>query len=209
MKTILSTIATILLIVSSLSSNTFAANKKANKTAEVAATTLLENVSNINKIEVHGNVQLYVTNGLNDKVKVYDNYYNQNALVQEQDGVLRISSYKNEKLVVWVTVADLKSLSAFDNASVESFGKFSALDFNLSLNNNAVANFDMDCIEAKIAVNDSAKANISGNAAQTSLVVNQSATLNATKLVADNITTKRVQPQAKPVASVLDQLAYN
>jgi hypothetical protein len=208
MKTKILSIATILLIVASVSSKTFAADKNTSNTA-VAATTLLENVSNINKIEVHGNVQLYVTNGVNDKVKVYDNYYNQNALVQEQDGVLRISSYKNEKLVVWVTVSDLKSVSAYDNASVESFGKFSALDFNLSLNNSATANFNMDCIEAKIAVNDSAKANISGNASQTSLVINQSATVNATQLVADNITTQRIQPKAKVLASVLDELAIN
>ncbi|MEO6523347.1 MAG: DUF2807 domain-containing protein [Mucilaginibacter sp.] len=209
MKIKILSIATILLIVASISSKTFAAGKNISKTAEATATTLLENVSNINKIEVHGNVQLYVTNGLNDKIKVYDNYYNQNALVQEQDGVLRISSYKNEKLVVWVTVADLKLLSAYDNASVESFGKFSALDFSLNLNNSATANFNMDCIEAKIAVSDSAKANISGNASQTSLVINQSATVNATQLIADNISTQRVQPKAKVLANVLDELAFN
>lgn len=209
MKTKFLSIATILFLTVSVSSKTFAANQKDSNLTEAAAATMLDNMSSISKIEVHGNVQLYVTNGLSDKVKVYDSYYSQNALVQEQNGVLRISSYKNEKLVVWVTVNDLKAISAYDNASVESFGKFSALEFNLSLNNNATANFDMDCVEAKIAVNDTAKANISGFASQTALVVNQAATINAGQLSAGKLTTQRIELKAKPVADVLDQIAYN
>jgi hypothetical protein len=203
MKTIILSIATLLTISLSVSNKTFAASKKDGGSV---VTTMLTNVNNINKIEVHGNVQLYVTNGLTDQVKVYDSYYNQNALVQEQNGVLRISSYKNEKLVVWVTVNDLKSISAYDNASVESFGKFSALEFNLSLNNNATATFDMDCVEAKIAVNDNAKANIAGTATQTNMVVNQSATVNTSKFVAGTLVAKTIKPIATVDSGVLDQL---
>jgi len=205
MKTIILSIATALTILVSVSSNTFAASKK---DGGVTATTLLTNVNNINQIEVHGNVQLYVTNGVSDQVKVYDSYYNQNALVQTQNGVLRISSYKNEKLVVWVTVNDLKAISAYDNAVVESFGKFSALEFNLNLNNNATATFDMDCVEAKIAVNDNAKANITGKANQSSVVVNQAATLNTSKFAAEQNVTKVIRPKVI-IADALDQLAYN
>jgi len=101
---------------------------------------------------------------------------------------------QTEKLVVWVTVNDLRAISAYDNASVESFGKLSSLDLNLSLNNNATANFNLDCAEAKIAVNDNAKANISGTATQSSIVVNQSATLNTAKFYAEQVTQKRVTP---------------
>lgn len=188
MKTKILSIATILFIVFSVSNKTFATSKNDDNT------TVLTNVSNINKIEVHGNVQLYVSTGETDKVKVYDTYYNQNALVQEQDGVLRISSYKSEKLVVWVTVSELHTLAAYDNASVESFGKFSAPELTINLNNNASATMDLDCVEAKIAVNDSAKANITGTAAQSNVVVNQAATLNTVNFYAEQNTTKRITP---------------
>src|SRR5476651_846798 len=117
MKTITLSIAIALLFTLSISTTSFAATKNSN------VETILNNVSNFNSIEVNGNVELYVTTGEANNVKVYDSYYNQNALVQEQNGILRVSSYKNEKLVVWVTVADLRSITASDNATIKSFGK--------------------------------------------------------------------------------------
>lgn len=188
MKTKILSITAILLLVLTLGNKTFAATQNNDNT------TVLTNISNISKIEVHGNVQLYLTSGDADKVKVYDSYYSQNALVQEQDGVLRISSYKADKLVVWVTVNDLRSLSAFDNAVVETFGKFSAPELTLNLSNNASANFDIDCIATKIALNDSAKANISGTTTQNDVMVDRSATLNTTNLFAQYNNVKRVVP---------------
>ncbi|RKR83081.1 hypothetical protein BDD43_3282 [Mucilaginibacter gracilis] len=202
MKTKILSIATILFVVFSISSKSFAVSNNND------VTTTLTDMSNINKIEVHGNVQLFISNGVSDKVKVYDSYYSQNALVQEQNGVLRISSYKAEKLVVWVTVADLRGISAYDNATVESFGKFSGLDFNLSLNNNASASFDMDCAEANIALNDDAKANISGMASESSIVVNQAATLNSTQFYAERLTQKRITPVVTAKVEA-DELALN
>jgi hypothetical protein len=204
MKTTTLSIATVLLIVFSVNTNTFAAGK-ANK----EAVTNLTEVTSINQIEVHGNVELYITSGESDKVKVYDSYYNQNALVQEQNGTLRIASYKNEKLVVWVTVNNLHAISAYDDASVNSFGKFSALELNLSLNNNATANFDMDCGNANIAVNDNAKANITGYAAESYMVVNQSATINATNFVADERTQKRITPVTAAIEIADDLVTLN
>lgn len=202
MKTKILSIATILFIVFSVSNKTFATSKDGDNT------TVLTNVRNINKIEIHGNVQLYVSTGETDKVKVYDTYYNQNALVQEQDGVLRISSYKNEKLVVWVTVSDLRTLVAYDNASVESFGQFSAPELTININNNASATMNLDCVEAKIAVNDSAKANITGTVAQSNIVVNQGATLNTVNFYAEQNTIKHILP-AVIVKNELDILAAN
>jgi hypothetical protein len=202
MKTKILSIVTILFIVFSVSSKTFAAGNNSDNS------TMLTNVNKISQIEVHGNVELYVTSGETDKVKVYDNYYNHNALVQEQDGVLRISSYKDKKLVVWVTVNDLRGISAYDNVIVKSFGKFSSLDFSLNLNNNAKANFDMDCDNVNIAVNDNAKANISGTATQSYMVVNQSATVNTTKFTAEQSIQKHIVPVVAAKRS-LDELALN
>jgi hypothetical protein len=205
MKTRILSIAAILLTVLSINTKTFATVKD-----DANVTTMLTNISKINQIEVHGNVELYVTSGDNDKVKVYNNYYNQNALVQQQNGILRISSYKAEKLVVWVTGSELRSLSAYDNASVKSFGKVSGIDLDITLNNSATATLDLDCFNAKIQVNDSAKANFTGSAMQSNMVVSHSATVNVARFDAAQNIQKRVLPAVVPAKTLLDELvAFN
>jgi hypothetical protein len=178
MKTIILSIAIAVLFTLSINTSSFAATKTNN------VETILSNVSNFSSIEVNGNVELYVTTGDVNNVKVYDSYYSQNALVQEQNGVLRISSYKNEKLVVWVTVAELRAITASDNATIKSFGQLSAIDFKLNLKNNATAQLDLDVSNASITLNDNAKANLSGFAGESFMAVNNTAHLNVTKLTA-------------------------
>jgi hypothetical protein len=119
MKTTIFTMVAVMIMAVVTTKNTYAnAN---NNNDEVS--TVLKNVSKISKIEIHGNVELYVSDGTADQVKVYNKYYSESALVQSRDGVLRISSYANQKLVVWVTAADLQAIAAYDNAEVKSFGK--------------------------------------------------------------------------------------
>jgi len=178
MKTITLSIATAILLVLSVGNPAHAAVKSS--TIE----TVLSEVSSFNSIEVNGNVELYVSTGEANKVKVYDSYYNQNALVQEQNGVLRVSSYKAEKLVVWVTVADLQSISASDNAVVKSFGKLSAIDLKLNLKDKATAQLDLDVNNASIVLNGNAKAKLSGFIAESMIKADPSAHLNITKLIA-------------------------
>ena len=74
-------------------------NAATNNNKEVV-TTLATPDSKISDIEIHGNVEVYVSDGAADQIKVYNHYYNENALVQNVNGTLRISSYKAEKLVV-------------------------------------------------------------------------------------------------------------
>jgi len=178
MKTTILSIATVLLIIFSISTSGFAASKA------TGAQTVLNDVANISQIEVHGNVELFVSTGETENVKVYDSYYSQNALVQEQDGVLRISSFKAEKLVVWVTVNQLQSISAYDNAEVKSFGKLSTIDFSLNLNNNATAKLDLDVSDATIALNGNAKASLSGYADESYIELSQAAKVNTAKFAA-------------------------
>ncbi|WP_448699416.1 GIN domain-containing protein [Mucilaginibacter sp. AW1-3] len=178
MKTITLTIATVLLFILTISTPGHAATKNNN------IETVLSNVSNFTNIEVAGNVELYVSTGEANNVKVYDSYYNQNALVQEQNGVLRISSYKTEKLVVWVTVADLHAITASDNAVVKSFGKLTAIDLNLNLKDKASAQLDLDVSNAAVVLNGDAKAKLSGFAGESIMTVDPSAHLNVAKLTA-------------------------
>src|SRR5471030_2684622 len=107
MKTQIITIFTALVLVSGIATTTYAG------TAKNENVTVLTDIPAINKIEVHGNVELYVSDGNADQVKVYNKYYAESALVQGKNGVLRISSYKTEKLVVWVTAKTLNAITAY------------------------------------------------------------------------------------------------
>jgi len=164
--------------------------KAANTTAPVnnATYTVVNDISAINKIEVYGNVELYISDGSADQVKVYNKYYAESALVQSRNGVLRISSYKAEKLIVWVTANDLHSISAFDNAEVKSFGDISKIEFNVDLHNNASAKLSLDAFSASLTVNDHAKADLSGTANEFTLTHNVGSSVNNCNFKADHYT---------------------
>jgi hypothetical protein len=151
-------------IVLGIGNSTYAAAKNDSAAKENEVSTMLTDVNKINKIEVHGNVELYVSDGSSDQVKVYNRYYTESALVQSRNGVLRISSYSAQKLVVWVTAYDLRSISVYDNAEVKSFGKLSPIEFNVDLHNNASAKLDLEAYSANVEVSDHAKADLSGSA---------------------------------------------
>lgn len=192
MKTNLIAILTVIVTVLGIANSTYATvdnNAKA---------IVLTDISNINKIEVYGNVQVYVSTGTADQVKVYNQYYAESALVQSQKGVLRISSYKTEKLVVWVTAKDLAAITAYDNAEVKSFGNLSAINLDVKLYNNASADLKLETYSASIIMNDHAKANLSGNVTDYNLVHNVATTVNRTYLITANATDKLTGAPAKP-----------
>jgi len=195
MKTRIITLITLVTVLST-TSLTYAAAKTNNDQITVIATE-----SNINKIEASGNVEVYITNGDKDEVKVYDDYYAQNALVQDKDGVLRISSYTADKLVVLVTVADLRSITATDNASVKSDGTFSAIELDVKLDKNASAQLKLDVFAANITVTQGAKADLSGSVNDYDLNYSRSGKINSTELVAVNSTKNNITKKAPSLAN--------
>jgi hypothetical protein len=200
MKAQILTIATIFTLALGTVTSTQAAVK--NNNDEVSTT--LTNISHINKIEVYGNVELFVSDGTADQVKVYNKYYAENALVQSKDGVLRISSYNKKRLVVWVTANDLRSITANDNAEVKSFGNLSKIDLDVTLNNSASAKLNLDAYKANVTVNDRAKADLSGNVTDYSITHDQSATVNQSNVVAANVTSRVTNVKAsRPEIAVL------
>jgi len=201
MKTQFLTIATVLTLALGTVSTTFAAT---NNKAEEEVSTVLTNVRQINKIEIRGNVQLFVSDGAADQVKVYNKYYAESAMVQNDNGVLRIASYNTKTLVVWVTAADLRAISAYDNSQVKSFGNLSKIDLDVNLYNNASAQLNLDAYKASITVNDRAKADIKGNVNEYTLTHDQSATVNQSELVA---TVKQEKVTNKFVAAANDAAA--
>lgn len=187
-KTIL-TLITMTVVVLGTANFTYADTATTNKA------TTLTHVGSINKIEVHGNVEVYITNGKKDEVTVNNNYYTENALVQDEDGVLRVSSYKAEKLVVYVTATDLRSIAAYDNAIVKSDGKLSAISLDINLYDHAYAGLKLNNYAANITVSDQAKADLTGTIDEYSLTYSSSSTVNRTELTAMNVTETKVVPQ--------------
>ena len=180
MKTAILTLAIALSTVFGISKSASAASPKEEVTS-------LTEVTRISKIEVHGNVELYISDGNKDQAKVYNHYYAENALVQDQDGILRITSYSAQKLVVWVTVSDLREISAYDNAAIKSFGKISALDIDVKLHDQALAKLDIDAYEAHVSLAGKSKADLSGSIEQGSVQYDRSAYLNVSNLAATNL----------------------
>jgi hypothetical protein len=199
MKTAIITIFSALVLVSGIANSTYAATAKNDNNTY----TVLTDISAINKIEVHGNVELYVSDASSDQVKVYNKYYSESALVQSKNGVLRITSYKAEKLVVWVSANDLRSISAYDNTEVKSFGNISKIEFDVDLHDNSSAKLNLEAYSANVTVKDNAKADISGSADWYSLIRNVSATINSSNFTATHFNDNRI---GSPVA-ISDDLA--
>ena len=157
-------------------------------------TTTIPNITPIDKIEAHGNVEVFVTTGTKDGVKVYADYYAQGGLVQEDKGVLRVTNYdKNQKLLVEVTVTQLQNIAAYDNAVIKS-DKLNLVDLKVDLYNQSYAGLNLNNYAASINVNDQAKADLTGNVDEYSLTYSYGATVNRTELAAVNMEEIRVAP---------------
>ena len=191
MKTTFLKIATVLFILTA-ATKTFAANLVVNPQS-----TNLTWINNFYKVEVHGNVHLHLLSGEKNSVKMNGNYYDHNALVQVENGVLRITCYKTERLDVWVTVYDLSDLTAYDDVLINTVGKLSVLDLNVELFDKAKADLNLDCFCSHVKLNDSSLADISGTAMESDIAVNYASTLNSTNFTADQISKNRVAPAQK------------
>ena len=186
MKTRIFSLIAIAAVVLGVSNTTLAATKDSAANNSEVSTVL--KVSKISKIEVRGNVELYITDGSDDQVKVYNRYYSESALIQNNNGTLRISSFADQKLVVWVKAEQLSSIAAYDNAEVKSFGKISPLEMEITLHDNAYAQLDVDGYSMNITVNNRAKADLSGNVEQCNLKYDRSAYVNSTNFAAAHMT---------------------
>ncbi|MES2113235.1 MAG: DUF2807 domain-containing protein [Bacteroidota bacterium] len=199
MKTLILTAALSLATVVGISNTTFAADGNTTKTA-----TVLTEVSNISAIEVRGNVELFVSDGTADQVKVYNEYYSDNAMIQDAKGTLRIASYSNQKLTVWVTASQLQKLSVYDNATVKSFGKLSTINLDVELYNNATAKLNLDAFGAAVTLNNNAKAELAGNVTEGIVKYENAAALKTTDLKVQHLvkTEKAAKEELSEIAAL-------
>lgn len=180
MKTSIKNLFAAALSVLVLSSSAFASTDvKSNQV------TVLNQVKNISKIDVKGNVEIILIQAPVESVKVYDSYYAKNALVQQQDGVLRISSFQKETLTVAVYVRNLSSIEAADNATISTLGKVNFLSLNVVLAGKAKADLNASTVSLTTVVKDNAVLNLSGYTADLYASMGAQANLNLAQFKAD------------------------
>jgi len=204
MKTSIKTLFAAALTLVVLSSSAFASTDVKNNNV-----TVLTQVKNISKIEVKGNVEVILVQSPVESVKVYDSYYSKNALVQQQDGVLRISSFQKETLSVVVYVRDLSSIEAGDNAQVKTYGKINFLSLDVKLNGNATADINASTVSLYTSVKDNASLKLAGSTTDYYAVLSSNAKLNMGCFVAETSSVNSaatVIAKAKPVKQTLENL---
>ena len=196
-----------------MSSSAFAneSGKSNNNNAKEKSFTILNEVKNINKIVVSGNVEVFVVQAPTESVKVYDSYYSKNALVQQKNGVLRISSFEKEPLSVTVYVRNLTAIEAGDNATVKTFGKVSFLTLDVVLKDKATADINAKTVNLYTSVTDNASLKLSGSTEEHFALMGTSAKMSTGQFIAATSDIKSIAPkyvaQAKVAVPTLESIA--
>lgn len=168
----------------------FTGSAFANKTTDNPQVTVLSEVKKVNKINVSGNVELILVQSADESVKVYDNYFAKNALVQQKNGELRISSFEKETLTVVVYAAQINEITASNDANVKTFGRFSGLDLSVNLKDNATAQLNTNTISLNTNVNGNAKLTLAGTTETLNAVLGSVAKVNMDQFVAQSSSIK-------------------
>ena len=156
--------------------------------------TVLTQIKNINKIVVSGNVEILLIQAPVESVKVYDSYYAKNALVQEQNGELRISSFNKETLTVAVYVRELSSIELGDNSTVKTYGKVNFLSLDVILKGAAKADINANTINLTTTVKDNAIIELSGSTTEHYATLSSQAKMNMDQFTAKNTTVNSIAP---------------
>ncbi|MFN0256177.1 GIN domain-containing protein [Pedobacter ureilyticus] len=171
---------------------------------ETKKVTVVGEVKKFNKLNVAGNVEVILVQSQNQSVKVYDNYYAKNALVQEKNGELRISSFDKETLTVVVYANQLNEITVSDKAVVKTSGKFSALSLEVNLKDQSKAILNTNTVDLFANVNGQSQLTLSGTTSEYNALINSVASINMDKFTAENSSI-----QSKNTAAVQKQAVSN
>ncbi|MFN0291501.1 GIN domain-containing protein [Pedobacter helvus] len=181
MKTSIKNLFAAILTVAISASATSLVNATATKKV-----TVVGEVKKFNKLNVAGNVEVILVQSPNQSVQVYDSYYSKNALVQEKNGELRISSFDKETLTVVVYANQLNEITASDNAVIKTNGKFSALSLAVTLKDQAKAILNTNTIDLFANVNGQSNLTLSGKTTDYIAAINSTSSINMDKFTAEN-----------------------
>ncbi len=146
--------------------------------AQPTQMTVLKQLNKVNKINVSGNVELIIVQSADESVKVYDQYFSKNALIQEKNGELRVSSFEKETLTVVVYVSDLTSVTASNNSKVKTYGKFNALSLDIDLYDQATVELNTNTITLYANLNGQSKLTLTGTAEEYNALMGSITTVN-------------------------------
>ena len=186
----------IALTITTLALTTATVNVKA---AEANQVTVLSQVKKVNKISVSGNVELILVQSADESVKVYDSYFSKNALVQQKDGELRISSFNKETLTVIAYVSNLSAITASDNSTVKTFGKFNALSLDVTLTDQAKAVLNTNTVSMFAQLNDRSNLSLTGSTSDYNAVIGSVASVNMSQFAASST---NIQSKSSKIAAV-------
>ncbi|RNL49723.1 GIN domain-containing protein [Pedobacter jejuensis] len=170
------------LTVATLSSATTIANATENN----ASYTALTQVKNITKISVSGNVKLILVQDGKETVEVYDKYYENNALVQQQGSELRISSFSKNALTVIAHVNNVSSIEASNTSSVTTYGLFNLLNLNVVLKDKSSANINANTVNLSTLISDGTSLNLAGTTENHTIILGQEAKLKMDDFAAES-----------------------
>lgn len=185
-KTLFATALTLVVLTGSAFAST--ANPSTKKV------TVLSQAKSINKIVISGNVEVLLIQAPVESVKVYDSYYAKNALVQEQNGELRISSFEKETLTVAVYVRELSTIELGDNSSVKTYGKVNFLSLDVILNGSAKADIDANTINLTTTVKGNASLALSGSTTDLHVGLSSQAKINMDQFTAETTSVNSIAP---------------
>ncbi len=154
--------------------------------------TVLNVKNSIYKVVANGNVEVLLTQSNAESVKIHDQYYGKNALIQQEGDVLRISSFGKEKLTVIVSARQLGAVEASGDAVVKSVGKLGFVDFQIALRDRAKAEIQLSSIQLFTSVKDHSALKISGNSIDHVAELGTLAKLNMGHFKAENTTVSSV-----------------
>ncbi|MBC7914313.1 MAG: DUF2807 domain-containing protein [Pyrinomonadaceae bacterium] len=140
----------------------------------------------IQKIVLNGNVEVFLTQGNVESLMVYDDSYSKNASVQWENGVLRIASYKDQKLSVWITVKNLGEIEAAGKSTIQSMNKLSTVNLSINLKDGAKAILDAQVFNLTTAIADSSKLELNGEAENQQINLCGAAVYDSPKFIAQN-----------------------
>lgn len=194
MKTSIKSIIALAVTAVVLTGSTLTVNASEPKT-----TTVLSSVKKVTKIDVAGNVELILVQSTDESVKVHDNYFANNALVQQKDGELRISSFSKEKLTVVAYVNTLTEITASGDATVKTVGKFSTLSLDVILSDNATADLNTNTINLNTNLSNASSLNLAGSTEEYNAKMGNFAKVSLAKFAA---TSTNIQSKSIVVAQV-------
>lgn len=182
------------------------------KAANPKQVTVLAEVKKVNKINVSGNVELILVQSTDESVKVYDSYFSKNALVQQKDGELRVSSFNNEVLTVVVYVKNLSSITASGNSIIKTAGKFNTLSLEVTLKDKASAILNTNTVDLYANLNGQSNLSLTGTTLTYNAIMSSISAVNMSQFTASttNIQSKNnniVSKKSTKAIATLEELS--